>query len=161
MRPVRILRVDDAPRREGEGREVGVDPQSFFRSGRFALAMPYAEDRVARLYYDRGCGSCTLLARVAVGASHRHLEAIPLDAPAAQRDLADLLDEVRFGSAHLVTDASRRTGSDIVNPLLGLALGEKAARLVERIPVADRALRWLYRTLLELPPNPRLCGGNV
>ncbi len=107
--------------------------------------MPYTEDRVARLYYDRACGSCTLLARAAVGTSHRHLEAIPLDAPAAERDLADLPDEVRFGSAHLVTDTSWRNGPDIVGPLLGLALGDWTIELVERIPAADRGLRWLYR----------------
>jgi hypothetical protein len=106
--------------------------------------MPYADDRVARLYYDRGCGSCSFFARAAVGTSHQRLVAIPLDAPDAQRDLGDLADTERYRSAHLVTAASRETGSDIVTPLAELVLGARMARLYDRIPFLDRSLRRVY-----------------
>ncbi|MGP8074137.1 MAG: hypothetical protein ACLP74_03820 [Thermoplasmata archaeon] len=106
--------------------------------------MPYAEDRVARLYYDRGCGSCSFFARAAEGTSHQRLVAVPLDAPDAERDLGDLADGVRYGSAHLVTGAGRETGSDIVTPLARLVLGERVARVYGRVPFLDRSFRRVY-----------------
>jgi hypothetical protein len=106
--------------------------------------MPSVDDRIARLYYDRGCGSCSVFARVAEEASHRRLVAVPLDTPAADRDLSGLPAEVRFGSAHLVTEGSRLSGPAIVTPLLGFAVGARLSRLLAHAPLLDRSLRWLY-----------------
>ncbi len=107
--------------------------------------MPFVEERAARLYYDRGCGSCTFFARAAVGASHRHLVAVPLDAPGADHDLAGLSAEDRFASAHLVAEGVRRTGPEILVPLLSFAVGDRASRVLARAPPLDRSVRWLYR----------------
>ncbi len=106
--------------------------------------MPDLGDRVARLYYDDSCGPCRLLARASEGVSHHRLRATPLDAPAATSDLARLSEEERYGSAHLLEGEALRTGADITTPLVALTLGPTAGRLLERIPPARRAVRWIY-----------------
>lgn len=98
----------------------------------------------ARLFYDPGCGPCTMFARVSEWASRAHLRAVPYDGPEATRELGDLANEVRFSYAHLVDARGRRSGSAIMNPLVGLTLGPAGERIVTRVGPIDRGLRWVY-----------------
>lgn len=106
--------------------------------------MPYAAERTARLYYDDACGSCGLFARSVEGLSHHRVGLAPLGSADADAALGDLPTERRFSAAHLVENDARRTGVEIVEPLVGLTLGPTAGRLVERFPVLARPLRWAY-----------------
>ncbi|HYA70422.1 MAG TPA: hypothetical protein VEH28_03545 [Thermoplasmata archaeon] len=98
----------------------------------------------ARLFYDPGCGPCTLFARLSEWASRSHVRALPYDGSQATRELGDLTEEVRFGYAHLVDARGRRTGAAIMPPLVGLTLGPTGERVVNRVPPLDRGLRWIY-----------------
>lgn len=109
--------------------------------------MPYAQDRAARLYYDDTCGSCGLFARGVAGLSHHRVDLAPLAGPAGDAALGDLPTDARFAAAYLVDSAGRRTGAEIVAPLVGLTLGPTAGRLVARFPVLADPLRWTYRRL--------------
>jgi hypothetical protein len=106
--------------------------------------MPYADERAVRLYYDSSCGSCRLLARAAEGVSHHRVDAVPLDAPVADRELRDLSSQDRFGSAHLVSSTTRHSGSDLASPLVSATLGPAVGRVVAGTPPLERSLRWLY-----------------
>ena len=61
-----------------------------------------SEPTPARLYYDPGCGPCTMFARVSGWASRSRLRIVPYDGPEATRELGDMTEEVRFAYAHLV-----------------------------------------------------------
>jgi len=98
----------------------------------------------ARLFYDPGCGPCTMFARVSEWASRSRLRALPYDGPDASRELGDLDDEFRFSYAHLVDERGRRTGAAIMNPLVGLTVGPAGERIVTRVRRIDRGLQWLY-----------------
>ncbi|HTP54309.1 MAG TPA: hypothetical protein VML94_05035 [Thermoplasmata archaeon] len=112
--------------------------------------MPVDPERRARLYYDRSCGPCTFFAEAAEGMSRGRIDPVPLDGPGAGTDLGDLPTAERFGAAHVVVAGeSRRTGPEIVRPLVGLAFGPTVAGVFERFPALDRPLRWLYRQFWE------------
>lgn len=98
----------------------------------------------ARLFYDPGCGPCSLFARASEWASRAQLRAVPYDGPEATRELGDLADEVRFSYAHWVDARGRRSGAAIINPLVGLTLGSVGERVVTRVGPVDRGLRWVY-----------------
>lgn len=98
----------------------------------------------ARLFYDPGCGPCTLFARVSQWASRSHLRALPYDGEEADRELGDLNAEFRFAYAHLVDDRGRTSGADIMNPLVRLTAGPTGGRVVGCVPSVDHGLRWLY-----------------
>jgi len=98
----------------------------------------------ARLFYDPGCGPCTLFARASEWASRSRLRAVPYDGREADRELGGLSEEVRFASAHLVGGGGRSSGADIMPPLVSLTVGGEAGRVVGRTPPLDRSLRWLY-----------------
>jgi len=98
----------------------------------------------ARLFYDPVCGPCTMFARVSEWASRSRLRAVPYDGPDASRELGDLDNETRFSYAHLVDGHGRRSGSAIMNPLVGLTLGATGERIVTRVGRFDRGLRWVY-----------------
>lgn len=102
-------------------------------------------ERRSRLYFDPSCGPCRLFATAVEGAGHGRIEAVPFDGRAAEVDLSALAPEARFGSAHWVEAGARRSGDDIVPPLVRATLGPTAAHLVDRAPVLDRSLRRLYR----------------
>ena len=97
-----------------------------------------------RLFYDPGCGPCTMFARVSEWASHAHLRAVPYDGAEAARELGDLDESVRFAYAHLVDARGRRSGSAIMSPLVGLAFGTAGERIVNRVSAVDHGLRWVY-----------------
>ena len=103
-----------------------------------------SESIPARLFYDPGCGPCTIFARVSAWSSRSQLRAVPYDGPEATRELGDMTEEVRFAYAHLVDGRGRRSGSAIMNPLVGLTLGPTGERIVTRVPWIDRSLRWVY-----------------
>lgn len=98
----------------------------------------------ARLYYDPSCGPCTFFARVNEWASRAHVRALPYDGKEASRELAGMSDALRFSYAHLVDPWGRRSGSEIMVPLLGLTFGGAAERTASQVPAIDRALRWIY-----------------
>lgn len=99
---------------------------------------------MARLFYDPGCGPCTMFARVSEWASRSRLRALPYDGPEATRTLGDLGDDVRFAYAHLVDARGRWSGAEIMNPLVTLTLGRAGGRVAAKVPPIDRGLRWLY-----------------
>ena len=98
----------------------------------------------ARLFYDPGCGPCTFFARVSEWASHSRVRALPYDGPEAMNELGDLGEEFRYAYAHLVDAGGRRSGAGIMSPLVGLAFGSAAERVVSRVSPLDRSLDWLY-----------------
>jgi len=101
----------------------------------------------ARLYYDPGCGPCTMFARVSEWASRSRLRAVPYDGAEAARELGDLSDETHFAYAHLVDRRGRASGAEIMAPLVGLTVGSTSERVVRDAPPFDRGLRWLYNLL--------------
>ncbi|HTT16343.1 MAG TPA: hypothetical protein VMH49_03155 [Thermoplasmata archaeon] len=109
--------------------------------------MPYVGERDVRLFYDASCGPCRMLARASEQLSRHRLEAIPLDAPAAEPELRHLSAELRYGYAHLGSRSGLRTGDAIAVPLLGLTLGPTWERLARRVPLLGRSLEGLYRRL--------------
>lgn len=111
--------------------------------------MPAIEDRAARLFYDDACGPCTVLARAAEGVSRHRLVAVPLAGPEADVRLGGLAPELRFGYAHLEDGTALRTGSSAATPLVSLLSGGLWARLTERLPPLDRAVRSVYDHLWE------------
>ena len=98
----------------------------------------------ARLFYDPGCGPCTMFARVSEWASRSRLRALPYDGSDAARELGDLDDDFRYSYAHLVDGRGRRSGAAIMNPLVGLTIGPTGERIVTRVRRLDRGLEWLY-----------------
>jgi hypothetical protein len=106
--------------------------------------MPYDPELRARLYYDRSCGPCRFFAGTVEGMSRGRIAAVPLDATRADPDLGDLPDTVRYGAAHVVVGTDRRSGPEIVGPLVAITFGPTAGRLLGRVPWVDRPLRWMY-----------------
>jgi hypothetical protein len=98
----------------------------------------------ARLYYDAGCGPCSFFARAAVGTSRGRLLSVPLADRAADSDLGVLSEETRYDSAHFVDYRGLRSGSEILGPLIGVAAGEAAERVVLAVPPIRHSLAWLY-----------------
>lgn len=98
----------------------------------------------AHLFYDPGCGPCTMFARVSEWASRSRLRALPYDGREAARELGDLPDELRYAYAHLVDQRGRRSGAAIMNPLVGLTIGPTGERIVTGVGRIDRGLQWIY-----------------
>jgi predicted DCC family thiol-disulfide oxidoreductase YuxK len=105
---------------------------------------------VAVLFYDGECPACRAFARMTLLADTRkRLRTATLDSEEADRLLADLPDEVRKGSYHLVEEDGRiSSGREGVGRLLEVlppvaALG----RLVQRSPIAARAAGGAYDLL--------------
>jgi len=113
----------------------------------------------ARLYYDPGCGPCTLFARASAWASRARLRAVPYDGDEATSELGDLDDETRFAYAHIVGGGGRASGPGIMAPLVGLTLGPTGERTVARVPPLDRGLRWFYDRLWNYR-NAHGCGAR-
>jgi len=111
--------------------------------------MPVDAERHARLYFDPSCGPCRFFAESVAGVSRGRVTPVPYDAPASSAELGDLPDPVRYASAHVVRDGARASGAAIVRPLLGSTLGPRAALLMDRAPVLERSLEWVYRRFWE------------
>ena len=120
-------------------------PGPIYSRDLFDAAMPEGTvSAPARLFYDPGCGPCTLFAKASEWTSRSRVRAVPYDGPEADRELGDLSDEVRFASAHLVDRTGRSSGPEILPPLVALTAGRTAGRVVGRVPTVDQGLRWLY-----------------
>jgi hypothetical protein len=98
----------------------------------------------AQLYFDSECGPCALFAHTEEWAGRSRVRSLPLDGAEAAGDLADMTEAERFGYAHLVGPGPRRSGAEMMAPLVGLTLGRTGERVVYDVPAIDRALRWLY-----------------
>ncbi len=112
---------------------------------------------MTELYYDSHCGPCSLFARSARGLSRRRLTILPLDGPGADRALSDLVLERRFEYAHVVFHDERRSGPDILAPLMEEVFGSPGRRFAEQFPPT----RWLLRTLYQSFWRHRNNGGCV
>jgi predicted DCC family thiol-disulfide oxidoreductase YuxK len=97
----------------------------------------------ATVLYDADCGVCVwVMAKVLAWDRGACVQPLALDTPAAQRILADLDEEERMASWHIVTtDGRRESAGRALAPLLRLLPGGRPlAALVERFPrAADRA----------------------
>jgi predicted DCC family thiol-disulfide oxidoreductase YuxK len=97
----------------------------------------------ATVLYDADCGVCVwVMAKVLAWDHAGRLRPLALDTPAAERILADLSEEERMASWHIVTpDGRRESAGRALGPLLRLLPGGRPlATLVERVPrAADRA----------------------
>jgi hypothetical protein len=98
----------------------------------------------AHLYYDAGCGPCTLFARACEWAAGPRVEILPLEGSGAARALSDLDETNRFRYAHLVRGDTRRSGRAIMTPLVGVTLGPTAERTVEGAPPLAHLLERVY-----------------
>jgi predicted DCC family thiol-disulfide oxidoreductase YuxK len=110
---------------------------------------------VATVIYDPDCGFCrfSLALLLAWDRRHRRLHPLPLGTAAADRLLADLTEEQRNASWHLIRDDGIRTSAGAaLAPALGLLPGGRApARLFARFPgLSERGYRWVaeHRGLL-------------
>ena len=104
---------------------------------------------VARLFYDVGCGPCTLFAKFHEGASRSRLRAVPYDGAEARSALGDLEETTRYAYAHLVDARGLRSGAAIMTPLVGLIFGPTVERGIARTPALDGGLRWIYQRFWE------------
>jgi predicted DCC family thiol-disulfide oxidoreductase YuxK len=105
------------------------------------------------LAYDADCGSCTRFkGMVQWFDKYNHLEYISL----INADDRGLLDSVPVGrrhkSFHLVSPEGRVTcGSDAIPSLVALLpLGSGLAVLIQKIPVAQSVVKFLYSTMSRL-----------
>ena len=110
---------------------------------------------MTELYYDSHCGPCSLFARTVRGLSRRRLTILPLDGPGADQALSDLDPERRFEYAHVVCHDERRSGSDILAPLMEGVFGSPGRRVAEQFPPT----RWILRTLYQAFWRHRSNGG--
>lgn len=142
-------------RREGEGRRPGRRLEPLLR-----VTLPPAKPAHRRsahatavlrrpLVHDAHCGPCTLFARTFRGLSRHRLEIHPLDGPESNEALSDLEREHRFAYAHLVLPDGRRSGADILAPLMEGVLGSPGRRLSKDFPPARWLLRRLYGAFWE------------
>ena len=108
-----------------------------------------ADEEGAVLFYDADCRSCRLLARLAVAAdTRRRLRTSTLDSAEADRALAGLPSEVRYGAFHLLSGGGVRTGAEAIQPLLELLPATAPlARRLARSPTARRVAGALYEGL--------------
>jgi predicted DCC family thiol-disulfide oxidoreductase YuxK len=97
--------------------------------------------------YDEDCGFCRWsLDRLLRWDRHRRLRAAPIQSEEGDRLLADLSEERRLASWHLVTpDGRRSSGGAATAPLARLLPGGALiAFLAETFPrTTDRLYRWL------------------
>jgi predicted DCC family thiol-disulfide oxidoreductase YuxK len=110
---------------------------------------------MATVIYDADCGFCRFTLALLLSWDRRSvlLRPLPLATPEADRLLADLLEEERNASWHLVDDTDRRNSAGAaLAPALELVPGGRVpAALLSRAPhLTERAYRWVadHRGLL-------------
>ena len=124
--------------------------------------MPPDPVRPVRLFYDPTCGPSRFLASAAEGLSRGRLESVAFDGPDARVALEDLSEEMRFGAAHVVTADERRSGAEIVGPLVATTFGPRLGGLYRPVPHARAALALdLLASLGEPPPQLRVARARV
>lgn len=99
--------------------------------------------------YDNDCGFCRWsLDRLLRWDRARRLRAVPIQGEEGDRLLADLSEEARLASWHLVTpDGRRYSGGAAAGPLARLLpAGAPVALLADTFPrTTDRLYRWVAR----------------
>ena len=99
--------------------------------------------------YDEGCGFCRWsLDRLLRWDRGGRLRAVPIQSEEGDRLLADLSEEERLASWHLVTpDGRRYSGGAATGPMARLLpAGAPVAHLAETFPrTTDRVYRWVAR----------------
>lgn len=101
----------------------------------------------AVLFYDATCPACRLFARLLLAADREgRIRTAPLDSPEAERLLAGMPRDRRFGSYHLVVGDRVASGASGMGPLLEQAsLLRPLGRLVRRSRAARAAAATAYR----------------
>jgi predicted DCC family thiol-disulfide oxidoreductase YuxK len=99
--------------------------------------------------YDAACGFCRWsLAKLLAWDRDRRLRPVPLQSEEANRLLADLAEEERMASWHLVgPDGGRRSAGAAIGPMLRLLpAGRPLGALLERFAsVTEAAYSWVSR----------------
>ena len=99
------------------------------------------------MLYDRDCGFCRWsLGRVLAADRARRVRPVPLGSPQADELLADLTEEERMASWHLVAPDGRRWSAGYAAPpLLRLLPGGRAPAAVLAVApeITDRVYRWV------------------
>jgi predicted DCC family thiol-disulfide oxidoreductase YuxK len=99
------------------------------------------------LLYDPDCGFCRWsLGRVLAADRGRRLRPVPLGSPLADELLADLTEEERMASWHLVAPDGRRWSAGYAAPplLRLLPAGRAPAAVLAAAPeITDRVYRWV------------------
>jgi predicted DCC family thiol-disulfide oxidoreductase YuxK len=102
---------------------------------------------MAIVIYDEDCGFCRVsLALLLSWDRRRALRPLPLGTPEADRLLADLTEDERNGSWHVIVDDGTRTAAGAaLAPALSLLPGGRApAALFARFPsTTERGYRWV------------------
>lgn len=103
----------------------------------------------AHLYFDGGCGPCTLWAHAFRGLSGGSIVIAPIGSREGTRALGDLPEETRFSAFHLVVEGRRSTGEEALPSLLGLTFGRAVGRLMQGRNPLHGAVDRLYLALWE------------
>jgi hypothetical protein len=101
------------------------------------------------LFYDSGCGPCTLWARWSEGLARSHVRIHPLSSTTADLELARLSPERRFGFFHIVRGTEVLSGHEALVPLVGLVGGSSAERIVGRVGFLNRGVHAIYQRFWE------------
>ncbi len=116
----------------------------------------------AIVLYDDDCGFCRwTLAKLLGWDRRRMLRPVPISSPEGERLLADLDEEQRLASWHLIRDGQRYSAGSAFPPLLRLLPGGAApAWLAERLPRATQAAYSLLAASRGVI-GPRMPSGAV
>ena len=101
------------------------------------------------LFYDDGCGPCTLFARAARALSLGRLSIAGLTSEEADSRLGGLDPSARFGSMHLRRGDTTFDHAEALLPLVGAVFGSAAARGMTLLRPAESGLRLLYSWLYD------------
>lgn len=101
----------------------------------------------ALLFYDDGCGPCTVFARASRGLARRRVEIRPLADPGSDRYLGSLSTEQRFGSFHLSSRGRLESGTAALPEWVGLFAGACGERAVRGVPPIRSGVERVYRLL--------------
>ncbi len=113
------------------------------------------------LFYDAGCGPCTLWARASAGIAREGVRILALDSREADRALGSMPDTVRFSYFHLARGGRTLTGTDALPLLVGLVAGRTAERVVRRVGFVRRGLDRTYRAFWEYRRTRGCAAGAV
>ena len=105
----------------------------------------------AFLVYDADCGVCTFAKRVVTAFDWRgRIEAVPLQDPRIDRLLAEMDEETRWATFHVVRDGRTASGGDGLLEVGGLLLNDRIPRLAAEIPILRRTSARLYSFISDL-----------
>jgi hypothetical protein len=103
----------------------------------------------SHLFYDRGCGPCSWVARTTSAVSRSPIEIASLDGPLANHELGWMDPTRRFGSFHLRQGSRVYSGAEALPSLVGLVAGSTAERAVRHVPPLRHAIERVYLAFWE------------